>query len=89
MSTNQTNKKLSTPGMVSFTIKDTNEKALQRAVLNQGESYLDGKTVEWLDIELPVEFSENARRPCIDLIGRDEDGRYLLCALKQQDRLSM
>ena len=63
MSTNQTNKKLSTPEMVSFTIKDTNEKALQRAVLNQGESYLDGKTVEWLDIELPVEFSENARRP--------------------------
>lgn len=82
MSTNQTNKKLSTPGMVSFTIKDTNEKALQRAVLKQGQSYIDGKTVEWLDIELPVEFSENARRPCIDLIGRDEDGRYLLCELK-------
>lgn len=82
MSTNQPNKKLSTPGMVSFTIKDTNEKALQRAVLKQGQSYLDGKTVEWLDIELPLEFSENARRPWIDLIGRDEDGRYLLCELK-------
>lgn len=82
MSTNQPTKKLSTPGYVSTNIKDTNEKALQRALLMQGTSLLDGKEVKWLDIELPIEFSENSRRKSVDIIGRDEDGRYLLCELK-------
>ena len=57
MSTNQPTKKFSTPGYVSTNIKDTNEKALQRALLMQGTSLLDGKEVKWLDIELPIEFS--------------------------------
>lgn len=82
MSTNQPTKKLSTPGYVSTNIKDTNEKALQRALLLQGSSLLDGKEVKWLDIELPVEFSENSRRRSVDIIGVDEDGQFYLCELK-------
>lgn len=45
MSTDKQNKKLSTPGYVSTNIKDTNERALQRALLKQGTSLLDGKEV--------------------------------------------
>lgn len=82
MSTNQPTKKLSTPGYVSTNIKDTNEKALQRALLMQGTSLLDGKEVKWLDIELPIEFTDNSRRKCVDLIGKDNDGQLYLCELK-------
>ena len=82
MSTNQPTKKLSTPGYVSTNIKDTNEKALQRALLMQGTSLLDGKEVKWLDIELPIEFSENSRRKSVDIIGIDTRGRFYLCELK-------
>ena len=78
MSTNQPTKKLSTPGYVSTNIKDTNEKALQRALLMQGTSLLDGKEVKWLDIELPIEFSENSRRKSVDIIGIDTRGRFYL-----------
>jgi hypothetical protein len=77
-----TNKKVSTPGYVSTNIKDTNEKALQRALLMQGTSLLDGKEVKWLDIELPIEFTDNSRRKCVDLIGKDNDGQLYLCELK-------
>lgn len=82
MSTNQPTKKLSTPGYVSTNIKDTNEKALQRALLMQGTSLLDGKEVKWLDIELPIEFTDNSRRKCVDLIGKDNDRQLYLCELK-------
>lgn len=82
MSTHQPTKKLSTPGYVSTNIKDTNEKALQRALLMQGTSLLDGKEVKWLDIELPIEFTDNSRRKCVDLIGKDNDGQLYLCELK-------
>lgn len=82
MSTNQPTKKFSTPGYVSTNIKDTNEKALQRALLMQGTSLLDGKEVKWLDIELPIEFTDNSRRKCVDLIGKDNDGQLYLCELK-------
>lgn len=51
-----TNKSFSTPGYVSTNIKDTNEKALQRALLMRGTSLLDGKEVKWLDIGLPIEI---------------------------------
>ncbi len=82
MSTNQPTKKFSTPGYVSTNIKDTNEKALQRALLMQGTSLLDGKEVKWLDIELPIEFTDNSRRKCVDLIGKDNDRQLYLCELK-------
>lgn len=82
MSTDKQNKKLSTPGYVSTNIKDTNERALQRALLKQGTSLLDGKEVKWLDIELPIEFTDNSRRKCVDLIGKDNDGQLYLCELK-------
>lgn len=82
MSSDKQINKLSTPGYVSTNIKDTNEKALQRALLLQGSSLLDGKEVKWLDIELPVEFSENSRRRSVDIIGVDVDGQFCLCELK-------
>lgn len=88
MSTNQPTKKLSTPGYVSMNIKDTNEKALQRALLMQGTSLLDGKEVKWLDIELPIEFTDNSRRKCVDLIGKDNDGQLYLCEFKSAIALS-
>lgn len=68
-------------------IKDCNEKALQRAMLKQtidGTSTIleDETEIEWLDYELPVEFSGNPRNRCVDLIGRDNKGRFVLCELK-------
>ena len=68
-------------------IKDCNEKALQRAMLKQTidgtlTTLEDGTEIEWLDYELPVEFSSNPRKRCVDLIGRDKNGRYVLCELK-------
>lgn len=63
------------------------ETALQRAMLKQtidgNHTQLeDGTTIVWLDYELPVEFSNNPRKRCVDLIGRDNTGRYVLCELK-------
>lgn len=80
-------KRLSNPGPVNLYINDCREKALQRAILKQSldgvKTHLaDGTTIEWLDLELPVEFSRNSRRKCIDLVGRDNNDRYVLCELK-------
>lgn len=75
-------KKRNHPIRYSTEIKHTAECALQRAIILSSESKLNGKNVEWLDIELPVDYSGNARGRSIDLIGKDEEGRYVLCELK-------
>jgi hypothetical protein len=38
--------------------------------------------VTWLDIELPVIFGKSPRRRSLDLLGRDESNRLVLCELK-------
>ena len=69
-------------------IRDTGEKALQRAIVNGGFSLLDFKRsyvspekVIWLDLELPVSFNKNPRRMCVDLVG-SLDGIPVICELK-------
>lgn len=70
------------PDSFSTLIADTGEKALQRALIMGGTSLIDGEVIEWLDIELPVEFSESARRRCFDLIGRTSSNKFIICELK-------
>jgi hypothetical protein len=60
-------------------IKDTGEKAYQRAFFKHGKTILktsnptETKKVEWLDYEVPVIFSGSARRTSLDLIGKIAD----------------
>jgi len=74
-----------TPNLDS--IESAGEKAFQRALLNSKHSYLkyrkdsEPEKVMWLDLELPVSFSNKARRRCIDLIGVMED-TPIICELK-------
>lgn len=73
------------PGTPPEEIKDTGEKAFQRAIMNGGISYLstDKKDrVRWIDFEVPVGDSDTPRDNCVDLIGKDATGRYVLCELK-------
>lgn len=73
------------PGTPSEEIKDTGEKAFQRAIMNGGMSYLsaDNKDwIEWIDFEVPVGDSDKPRDNCVDLLGKDASGRYVLCELK-------
>lgn len=73
----------SNPGNFTTEIKDTGEKAHQRAILFQKKTELsDTKSIiEWYDIELPVEFNSNARRQAIDLIGGNIN-QFSICELK-------
>lgn len=74
----------SKPGKFAEEIKDTSEKAYQRAILFNRNTKLKDKTdneVIWYDIELPVVLNKNSRRQCIDLIGY-ENNRFVLCELK-------
>ena len=80
-------KKLSNPEPRDLCISDCNEKALQRAMLKQSidgnlSNLDDGTSIEWIDYELPVEFTNNSRKQSIDLIGRDNNGRFVLCEAK-------
>lgn len=70
------------PKAFSKEIKHAAKCALQRAIILAKESILNGKIVYWLDIEIPVDRSGKARGKCVDLIGKDEDGKYVLCELK-------
>lgn len=73
------------PGTPAEKIKDAREKAFQRAIVNGYRSYLSGdKTdwVDWIDYELPVGKKDTPRDDCIDLLGKDAHGRYVLCELK-------
>ena len=79
----------SKPGKFKEVIKDTSEKALQRAILFEEKSKLDnypGIEVTWYDIELPVVLNTNPRRKCIDLIGHDSN-RFVLCELKFNNKI--
>ena len=69
-------------GNYSKWIRSTTETAFQRAIILGGTSIIDGETVEWLDIELPVDENRKAARGhCVDLIGKSKDG-YVICELK-------
>ena len=71
------------PGQFSEAIssKNVSEVAFQRAIIEGKESIIDGVVVKWIDIELPV-FGKKARGKCVDLIGVDSRGRYVICELK-------
>jgi hypothetical protein len=74
----------SKPEKFDTEIKDTSEKAFQRAILFDETSKLDnyqGIEVTWYDIELPVVFNKKPRRSSIDIIGHDSN-RFVLCELK-------
>ena len=74
----------SKPGKFTEVIKDTSEKAFQRAILFNKSTTLNDRPddeITWYDIELPVVLNKNSRRPCIDLIGKNRN-RFVLCELK-------
>ncbi|MCK4981628.1 MAG: hypothetical protein KAS17_01830, partial [Victivallaceae bacterium] len=86
----------STPGMLKCDIVKTKEQAMQRAILgleNKGKicpfakkilekskKYKE-RTISWIDMELPVFFSEDSRRYCLDLLGISDD-QPVICELK-------
>ncbi len=69
------------PGYYHTSIKSTKETAFQRAIILNEFSVIDGETIEWLDIELPVDQYRKARGHCLDLIGHSDSG-YVICELK-------
>lgn len=71
-----------TPQPLKLTQKGTTENALKRAIWIGEKSQLDGSTVSWIDFELPVHFDGSSRDNCVDLLGIDENGKYVLCELK-------
>ena len=71
----------SNPTTYSTVIKSTTETALQRSIIINERSIIDGEEVTWLDIELPVDKKRKARGHCIDLIGKTSKG-YIICELK-------
>jgi hypothetical protein len=64
-------------------IKADTEVAFQRAIYNGTNTHLQNESeiVKWIDIEIPVVLSENRRRPCVDIIGTNND-KLVLCELK-------
>ena len=72
---------MANPGNYSTQIKATTETAFQRAIILGEASTIDKETVEWLDIELPVDKHRKARGHCVDLIGRSKNS-YIICELK-------
>ena len=74
--------RVNSPGAYRVEVKHTAECAFQRAIILGEQSALNGQIVTWLDIELPVDISGHARGRCVDLIGIDSDGNYVLCELK-------
>lgn len=74
--------KTNDPKKFSVVISDTGERAFQRGIILGKQSVLNGQDVTWLDIELPVDISGQVRGHCMDLIGIDSDGNYVLCELK-------
>ena len=79
--------KVSTPGDYSTSIRHTGECAFQRAIILNGTSSVNGDEIEWMDIELPVDERINPRGKCIDLIGKDSEGNYVLCELKFRKKI--
>lgn len=60
---------------------DTNEKALQRAIIALKSSNLGDKKISWIDIELPMQEGKTKTKR-FDLIGETSKGDYVLCELK-------
>ena len=72
-----------------YKIKDvtnTAECAFQRAIIQGRYSFIKGEKIKWIDIELPVDDSLSKRGECVDLIGKDSKGNYVLCELKFRKR---
>jgi hypothetical protein len=69
------------PKAFTTEIKHTAESALQRAIIEGETSLVNGEEITWIDIELPV-YGDKSRGKCIDLIGKDSKGNYVLCELK-------
>ena len=63
-------------------VRHTSECAFQRAIIQGKYSKVKGEEIKWIDIELPVDDSSSPRGECIDLIGKDSNGNYVLCELK-------
>ncbi len=70
---------------VSFDIRDTGEKAYQRAIFQGDKTVYKEETIKWIDLEFPIEPSSTgkARRKCIDLIGKSEN-YYVFAELKKE-----
>ena len=83
MSTNEN--KPNKPRDFSMKIRSTTETAFQRSIWGRITSEVGETTVTWIDIEIPVDCSGNPRGQCVDLIGKDNNGRLVLCELKFGD----
>ena len=70
------------PGEFKTSIRHTAECAFQRAIIQGKITKVNGEVINWIDIELPVDGSNSSRGKCIDLIGKDSQGNYVLCELK-------
>lgn len=63
-------------------VANTAECAFQRAIIQGNYSIVNKEKIKWIDIELPVDDSASSRGQCVDLIGMDSKGNYVLCELK-------
>lgn len=70
------------PRDFNMKIKSTTETAFQRSIWGRMTSEVGGTIVTWIDLEIPVDKSGNPRGQCVDLIGKDNNGRLVLCELK-------
>lgn len=71
------------PGKYNSTVSVRNkyETALEKAIINNGFSIVNGERILWLDGELPIEAKRDDYKR-LDLLGLDASGRYVLCELK-------
>ncbi len=77
----------SRPGAYTTSVnkKTIGEAVYQRSIISSGSHSLNSLgQVMWLDIELPVVFGISSRRSCVDLVGKDQNKRFVLCELKYE-----
>lgn len=70
------------PTVFSTIIKDTGEKAYQRAIFPERTQLGSIGEIAWNDLELPIVFNRNSRRLSVDLIGKLNNNQSVLCELK-------
>lgn len=75
-------KKWTQPQPLPEFVDTCSETAFQRAIFWSDHCEIGGIKVQWLDIELPVDLVRKGRGHCVDLIGRADDNRMVLCELK-------
>ena len=78
------------PGKASMEIRSVGETAFQRAIFLSRKSKIDfnsKKDILWKDLELPVVFSKNPKRNCVDLIG-NIGNQLVICELKFMKKTS-